>query len=93
MTSLSFWGSIASILLVLEIAVVVTAAGAVVFLALKGVSWLSVNLPSYARQVLGYLQRVSSWVARICRWIALPFTAARSVWAGIRRAGQVLRGA
>jgi hypothetical protein len=93
MTSLSLWGNIAAIVLIVEIAVVVTTAGVVIFLGYKGVHFLISQIPVYARRVHGYLQIAKKWVTRVCRWIALPFVTARSAWAGIRRTWQTIRGA
>ncbi|NOZ04999.1 MAG: hypothetical protein GXP41_01425 [Chloroflexi bacterium] len=91
MTSISFWGSIASILLVLELAVVITAMGVLLFLAHKGIAWLINNLPTYTRRVLGYVQQAKRITRSVSRRLASPFIVARSTWAGIIHTWQRLR--
>ncbi len=91
MTSISFWGSIASILLALELAVVVTTMGVLLFLAHKGIAWLISNLPTYTGRALGYVQQFRRITTSISHRIALPFVVTRSTWAGIVHAWHQLR--
>jgi len=91
MTNLSFWGNMATLLLIVEICTVMAVTGLILFLSRKGIGWLITNLPTYTGQGLSYAKLVRTWTQRICRQIAMPFALAHGLWAGIRRAWHVLR--
>ncbi|GAB4412867.1 MAG: hypothetical protein Kow00123_26620 [Anaerolineales bacterium] len=89
--SLGFWRDIAVVLLALEAFLGVLVAGAVCYLAIRGVLWLKANIPRVTRPARYYLTRAEQVVRRAGTSAVGPFIWSGASAARVRAAWRALK--